>query len=85
MVGGFLQLWTYRDGGLEVDPVVVPDSLLLFHVPFFLFSSGGGKGNYRESGPRESNTWALLQSLSQVTNRKKNSPILFSAEQGSIF
>ncbi len=27
MVGSFLQLWTYRDGGLQVDPLVVPDSL----------------------------------------------------------
>ena len=32
-----------RDGGLEVDPVVVPDSGFLFHVVFPFFSGRRGR------------------------------------------
>ena len=59
------------DGGLEVDPVVVPDSLLFLHISVSFLRAAGkeiiGKGGMGTSNPR-----GLLQLFCQVTKEKRS-------------
>ena len=69
------------DGGLEVDPVVVPQSLSLFHS-FFVLSLRWAAGKDMiaknlEKKKKRARAAGLLQSLSQVTAKK--SALLFLA------
>ena len=66
-LGGLGQRPSLGDGGLDVDPVVVPDSLLFLHVSVSFLRAAGkeiiGKGGLGTSNPR-----GLLQLFCQVTD-----------------
>ena len=67
--GGLGQRPSLGDGGLEVEPVVVPDSLLFLHVSVSFLRAVRKDIIAKKSGKEEKRARAakLLQSLGQVT------------------